>query len=305
MQKSPATLLATPPAPAVGFTGTDALCALMVTIWGLNFIVLKAALPAFSSPLAFNAVRFTSAALAVGVVAWLFGARRPPARLLPKLAVMGAIGNFFYQLAFIEGVSRTKAGNAALIMAAIPVQTAVLSHAMGHERLRWRDVLGLALSTAGIAAIVLGSGIEVGFGDTVVGDLIMLVSTLCWAAYTVGTKPLADELGAVSATAWTMGLGAVPLLLACLPAALAQDWGRISAAAWGGVAYSSLGALVVAYLIWYRAVSRLGASRTALYSNFTPVVALLAAWPLLGEEPTAWQLLGGAGIFAGIALTRT
>lgn len=277
----------------------------MVTLWGLNFIVLKAALPVFHSPLAFNAVRFTSAAIAVGAVAWLSGARRPPNVFLPRLVLMGVVGNSLYQMAFIEGVARTRAGNAALIMAAIPVQTAVMSHLLGHERLRWRDVAGLVLSVAGIATIVLGSGAEVGFGDTVVGDLLTLLSTLCWSAYTIGTKPLADALGPMAATAWTMGFGAVPLLLFCLPATLSQDWGAVTAAAWGGLAYSSLGALVVAYLIWYRAVSRLGAARTAVYSNFTPVVALLAAWPLLGEVPTAWQLTGAAGIFTGIGLTRT
>jgi drug/metabolite transporter (DMT)-like permease len=289
----------------IGFTGTDALCVLMVTLWGLNFIVLKAALPAFQSPLAFNAVRFTLAALAVGVVAWLSGARRPPNRFMGPLLMMGLVGNFAYQLAFIDGVAHTRAGNAALIMAAIPVQTAVMSHLSGHERLRRRDVAGLALSAAGIATIVLGGGLEVGFEGTLRGDLVTLLSTLCWSAYTVGTKPLADTLGPMAATAWTMGFGAVPLLLVTLPAALAQDWSEVGAAAWGGVAYSSLGALVVAYLIWYRAVSRLGPARTAVYSNFTPVVAVLAAWPLLGEVPTAWQVLGAGGIFTGITLTRT
>ena len=287
-----------------GFTSTDAWLAAMVLIWGVNFIVLKAAL-AQMQPLALNAYRYILAAISVMAIAKLRGAPRPPRAAWGRLVTMGVLGNTVYQIAFIEGVAHTRAGNAALLMAAVPVQTAVISHLKGHERLRRRDVIGLLLSTVGIAAIVLGSGSGVSFGSTVKGDLLVLGATFCWSFYTIGTKPLADELGATTATAWTMVLGAVPLVLIATPSLLSQDWSRVGFAGWAGATFSSLGALVLAYLIWYRGVERLGPARTALYSNFTPVVAMLAAWPLLGETPTAWQILGAGGIFSGLYLTRT
>ena len=295
---------ATPAARPAGFTSTDAMLAIMVLIWGVNFIVLKAALTQFT-PLALNAVRFGVAALAVAVVAALRGAPHPPRAALAQLALLGFLGNTIYQFGFIEGLARTRVGNAALLMAAVPVQTAVASHLIGHERLRGRDVVGLVLSTAGIAAIVLGGGKAVGFGATLAGDLLILGSTVCWTFYTIGTKPLADRYGAITVTAWTMGFGAIPLVLVAIPALLAQAWGGVSASAWGGVGFSAFGALVVAYLIWNRGLRRLGPARTAIYSNFTPVVAMLAAWALLGERPTAWQGFGAGGIFSGIYLTRT
>jgi drug/metabolite transporter (DMT)-like permease len=62
---------------------------------------------------------------------------------------------------------------------------------------------------------------------------------------------------------------------------------------------------VLAYLIWYRGVSRLGSTRTAFYSNLTPIVTLLTAWPLLREVPTPWQIGGAAGIFAALGLIRS
>ncbi len=288
-----------------GFTSTDALMLCMVTIWGVNFIVMKAILPAFDSPLTFNAVRFAIASVAIVAIAVLRGAKRPASLFIGRLALMGLIGNTAYQIAFIEGIARTRAGNAALLMAAVPVETAVLSHLLGHERLRPRDVAGLAVATAGIATIILGSGREVGFGGTTMGDLTVFASTLLWTWYAIGMKPLSDALGPVVATAWTMVLGGIPLVLIGLPAALGQDWHLVRPAIWGGTLYSALGSLVLAYVFWNRGIARLGPARTALFSNFTPVVALFAAWPLLGETPTLWQLLGAAGIFAGIYLTRT
>ncbi len=289
---------------AVGFTPTDALLVLMVLVWGLNYIVLKAVMREIA-PFAFNGVRFAIAALALILIAALLKAARPGAADLRRLALLGLMGNTIYQFAFIKGVALTRAGNAALIMAAVPVQTAVLSHLHGVERLRPRDVAGLALSTVGIVTIVAGSGAGVTFGGSVIGDLLVFASTTFWSLYVVGMKPMTDRYGAVTATAWTMGFGALPLLLLSLPAVAAQDWPGVSTAAWYGVVGSALGALVLSYLIWFRGVQQLGPARTAIYSNFTPVIVALAAWPLLGETPTLWQAAGAAGIFGGIFVTRT
>jgi len=292
------------PAPRAGLTGTDGLLVLMTLVWGVNYIVIKAAFEVFT-PLSFNAVRFSLAAVAIAAFARVSGARRPAGKQLVRLCALGVLGNTFYQLCYIEGMARTRAGNAALIMAAVPVLTAAASHAMGQERLRWKDVAGLGLSTAGIAVLVVGSGTEVGLRGSAWGDILMLLAVIFWTAYTILAKPLVDTLGATVTTAWTMGLGAIPLLAICVPSALAQRWSAVTPAAWLGTVFSSLGALVLAYLIWYRGVARLGATRTAFYSNFTPVVTLAAAWPLLGEVPTAWQIVGAAGIFGSLALVRS
>ncbi len=291
------------PAP-LGLTSTDALLALTILFWGVNFIVIKAALTVMS-PLSFNAVRFTLAALSIAAIAWWRGARRPTRIQLLQLFGLGFMANVAYQLAFIEGLARTRAGNASLIMAAVPVQTAMLSHWRGHDRLRLRDVLGLVVSAAGLVTIVLGSGRAVGFGATVTGDLLVLAATVCWSVYTIGTKPLADALGPLPSTAWTMVLGTIPLVLICMPAALAQNWSAVTPAAWGGIVFSGVCSLTLAYLFWYRGVQRLGPARTSAYSNFTPAVAMLAAWAFLGETPNAWQLTGAGGIFGGIYLSRT
>jgi drug/metabolite transporter (DMT)-like permease len=99
-------------------------------------------------------------------------------------------------------------------------------------------------------------------------------------------------------------LGGSMLLLAVgAPALVAQDW-NLPGRAWAALLYSGLGALVVAYLLWYRGVKVLGPTRTALYANLQPLIALLVAWVTLGETPTAWQSVGAATIVGGVLLTR-
>ncbi len=78
----------------------------------------------------------------------------------------------------------------------------------------------------------------------------------------------------------------------------------IPASAWWGTAYSLLFSLVGAYLVWYFGVARIGPTHTAVYSNLTPVAALVVAYLALGEPVGGLQLIGVLAILGGIYLVR-
>ena len=73
---------------------------------------------------------------------------------------------------------------------------------------------------------------------------------------------------------------------------------------WTAIAYSGVFALVVAYFFWYRGIRVIGPTRTAMYSNLQPIIALLVDWAMLGETPTIWQGVGAASIMTGLVLAR-
>ncbi len=99
--------------------------------------------------------------------------------------------------------------------------------------------------------------------------------------------------------------GAIPLLLISAPAIASTEWSAVSLVVWSAILFSGLGALVVAYLCWYRGVRLLGPTRASMYGNLQPVVALIFAWMLLHEVPTIMQGMGAASIITGLMLTRT
>jgi drug/metabolite transporter (DMT)-like permease len=114
-----------------------------------------------------------------------------------------------------------------------------------------------------------------------------------------------QRYGSVRPTAWTLWVGAVGLVAAGLPAVGRQDWAAAGAAAWGGLLFSAFLSIGLAYLIWYRGVERIGNTRTAIFSNLTPVVALAASAVLLGERPGPLALLGAALTLGGVMWVRT
>jgi len=283
----------------------DLAIVLLVLIWGSNFSVVKSALSEFS-PLAFNATRFVLASAVLAVLLTISGVRvRFPKQDVLRLVGLGLLGNVLYQGLFIYGIDGTRAGNAALMLSTVPLIVTVLSVGLKHETISRAGWAGVALSISGIVVILWGSSRGLSFGsDTMRGDLIMLGSALAWSVYTVLSSPYVQKYGTLPVTAFTMWIGTVGLVAISTPALLAQDWISISPGAWGGLVFSGAFSLALAYILWYYGIRHLGSSRTAVYSNTVPVVALLVAWLTLGEVPTLVQVVGTVMILGGIGLAR-
>lgn len=300
LRTPPAGAEASGPVPSAGLT--EASLAVMVLIWGVNFSVVKGALGVFE-PHAFNALRFL---LASGFVLAVLRARnrlRLPDRAdLPRLIVLGVLGNVLYQVGFILGLDRTRAGNAALMLAVMPVIVMLLGVRAG-ERHRPRAWFGVAASALGVA-LVTGSALRLEGREALVGDLILIGAATAWAFYTVNAKPYIDRYGSLQTTAWTLWAGAIVLVLIGIPSLIRQDWEAVGPGAWGALFYSGLLSIGLSYLLWYRGVARLGGARTAIYSNLTPVVGLVVGAVWLGERITAMTLLGAALVVGGVVMVR-
>jgi len=277
----------------------------MAVIWGVNFSVIKVALTEMS-PLAFNALRFPLAAVALIILLRLQGPLRMPARSdVPRVVFLGLVGNVAYQLLFIYGLDLTLAGNAALVLSTTPVWTLILATVMGLERhggLVWTGVFG---ALVGMVLVVLGGAKEVGLGVGLpTGDLLMVGAAGIWAVYTVGCQDLTRRYGALPVTTWTLSVGAVALAAIGAPQVIQTDLTGLSTTVWVGVFYAGVMSIAVAYLLWYRGVEHIGSSRTAAFSNLVPLVALVVAWFWLGEQPATTQIGGAAVIIGGVSLTR-
>ncbi len=289
--------------PGVRFA--DVALFLMSLLWGLNYSVIKYG-TGIVPPLAYNGMRILMAAAALAGIAVLWGGAAPPRRDVLALLALGALGNGVYQIFFIEGVARTRAGEAALVVGASPALMALFGRLRGVERVNRRGALGIALSIFGVALIVSSraAGGPGGHGGSLLGDLMVLFGSICWAVYTVLLMPLTRRVSGWWASALTMAGGCVVITAAGSRDMLALDWTSLPPPAWAAILYSAFGALVIAYALWYYGVRVMGPTRTALYGNLQPLIALLVAWITLSEVPTSWQWIGAATIVSGVLLTR-
>jgi drug/metabolite transporter (DMT)-like permease len=279
---------------------------LLTLIWGVNFAVVKVALETFE-PLAFNALRFPVAAL----ILWGLMRRRgpiplPPREDMPRVLLLGVLGNLVYQLLFIFGISLTLAGNASLMLATAPVWTLVLASTLGiekHGRMVW---IGVGATLLGMTLVVMGGNAEVGrVAGLPIGDGLLILGAMVWSVYTVLGQDLTRKHGSLAVTAWTTWIGTVMLVTVGIPALARTDFASVRWSEWLIIAYVGVFAIAIAYLLWYHGVKHIGSSRTAAFSNLIPVVALATAFVWLGERPSVLQLAGACVVIAGVWLTRS
>lgn len=279
----------------------------MVIIWGSNYSIVKSAFTEVP-PIAFNALRLIIASVVfAGVIVYRRAAPSTKsdvfrASSVPNLLLLALVGNTAYQFLFIIALSKTSAANSSLIIGCTPIFVALMTAALGHERIPAQRWAGVLLSGAGVYLVVgRGAGMS---RESLQGDLLMLAAVFCWSAATIIARPLVARESPITVTALSMIVGTLGYLPFAWRDVRAIDWSAVSAGAWTAMIYSGLLALCVSYVIWYTAVQRFGNTRTAIYSNMVPVAGLLVAWLGYSEHIGFMKLFGASAIVAGVALTR-
>ncbi len=179
----------------------------------------------------------------------------------------------------------------ALFPGAMPLLVALLAVPVLGEVFSRTRRFGLALIFAGVIALLLAAGLQVGTRQTL-GDAMFLGAALLWAGYTVCLRKAA--ISGMHAAA----IAAVASLLVYLPIYLWLHGGRLLAAPLGDILLQAVvqGVLtaVVSLILYGRAVEILGASSGAAFAAICPVLTALLGMALLDErpEPAEWLAIG-------------
>lgn len=276
----------------------------VVGLWASTFVVTKASFDQMSA-LAFIFARF--ALMTVLAFAVLI-ARRPTGRRgirradWGRFALAGLSGYTFYQLGFVLGLDRTSPFSSSLLIAMVPLFT-VLILATAGEPVPARAWLGIGVAAVGVALFLAdkrGTGAE----GTVLGDALSLGAAIAFAVYGVVNRPLVAAYPPETYTAYTLLAGTVPLLAISAPAAVAQDWSRVSPAGWLAVLYMVVLPVYVAYMLWNWAIARRGVAAATSFSLLVPVVSGALSALFFGEGFGPAKLTGAALVLAGLVVVR-
>jgi drug/metabolite transporter (DMT)-like permease len=284
-------------------TWADAGALLAVFVWGVSFPVLKG-LMTVMSPLTLMVARGLVSCLVLAIALRRTGGwRAPTAEDVPALLAAGLIGFTVNQMFYSWGLHLTTASHSGLIFTITPLFVSGMSQALGHVRLGRLDMLGLALGMMGAGLIIGWPASGAAGGASVLGDLLTVGAAITWGVWTILAAPILQRRGTLAGTFWITLTGTLGLVPFALPGLLGQDW-RLPWWAFVGVIYAGAAGGALGSLLWYAAVRRLGAARTAIYANMESFFAVLAAALLLGERVAVTSLVGGAAVVAGVLLTR-
>jgi drug/metabolite transporter (DMT)-like permease len=275
---------------------------LAVLIWTGNTLVTKSAADAIApGAIAFYRWALAGLLLTPFVARAVWRRRAVVARHWPKLAVLGLLGMGLYQGLAYQAAHTTSAINMGVIVATMPLMSALLAGALGIDALTPARIGGAVLSLAGVVLLAAhGDPASLLRGGLHAGDALMVVAVASNAVYGILVKRWALPLTTWEQLYVQIGFGVLFLLPFWWMAPTAPLTGRSLPL----VLYAGTAASLGAPWCWMTGIKRIGPARASVFMNLLPPLVALGACLLLGERLYPWHAAGGALALAGVAWSQ-
>ncbi|MBD8847365.1 MULTISPECIES: DMT family transporter [Priestia] len=281
------------------------LYALMsISFWGISFVSTKAVLDKLD-PYTLLVLRFGIGALFLLVLLVL--KRYPlniPLKYIPHLIVLGILGVFVHQVIQATALLTINASAAGWIISFSPVFTVILSVFFLHEKMTVLKASGMIVAIIGVLLVTTSNNQQSFQLSINVGYLLMILSTLNWAIYSVLLKRLHIQLPSLVVTFYMCLIGftlTTPFLVRN------KGWEMIpflTNVEWAHLLFLGVFVSGVAYWYWAKALEVLEASQVSVFLYLEPVATLVTAILLLQEKIIPVSILGGIIIIIGVILVN-
>ena len=279
-------------------------------LWGLAWPVgrlLAISLP----PISIAVLRYAIVVPVLFATLWLKGTKIVIRRQwIVNLVAMGLLSTTLYQTFFLFGVRFAAASDDSLVIGVGPVLIAIMASFVLNEPLTKTKVLGLLSGLAGIGVISLLSP-NTSVPNRLLGVTLVFGGATAYALYTVLLRRfVANNLAnhpaiapsSLSILAWISLFGWIFMIpFSIVEAPWTYNWSNTS---WLGILYLALLSTVVGYFFYVEGVSKIGASRAAVFGNLVPVFGVISSILLLGENASPWHGVSFLLILAGVVLVN-
>jgi drug/metabolite transporter (DMT)-like permease len=280
--------------------------AIAIAFWGLSFVLIKVAVGEIS-PVSLIVLRFLIGSI---ILLAISGFQGDFARLrrgdLPGMALLGLVGVSLQQMLQISGQVSADAGVAAFLASTAPAFIVLFGALFLREKMGAWQVIGVLVASFGAALVSSGDDLGSLFSGRFdqPGNLLVLLSAVVWAAFSILNRYMVRERPATLIAAGMMAFGALFLLPVFLARSGWEELRGVSASGWAAVLLLAVFCTAIAYMLYAHALSLAPASRLAAIQTIEPLIAVVLAALILGEVLTPALTIGGAAILLGIYLVE-
>lgn len=270
----------------------------MVTIlfWSLAYVLTRLTLQYFSA-FSLGFLRYLVASGALAVIAVTTKMQLPCRKDIPWFLTAGAIGFFFYMIAFNQGQATVTAATGSVVIATVPVITALLARFVYREKLMKFQWMAIVVEFVGVVVLTLMNGTF----SVNPGLLWLFLAALALSIYNLLQRKLTRQYTALQASTYSILFGTC--LLAIFAPAAAKEIAQAPGIQYFYLAVLGIGSSAIAYVCWAKAFSK--ARKTSQVSNYmfiTPFLTSILGFLLAGEVPDTATLIGGSIILLGVLL---
>ncbi|MHA6165201.1 DMT family transporter [Bacillus mojavensis] len=278
---------------------TYSLVFFVTAIWGLNLVIIKVLVEDLP-PQTMTAFRIMMAGITALIIIVLGKSFR---RLSKKEWIYTLLGMLFgvilHHSLIAVGLTMIDASKASLILALVPLTTAILAVLFLGEQLTKLRVLGFILALTGVFFIQGGSFSNMQLSQ---GEFILILAMFVQAISFIFVKKATETLDSKQVTTIMYLAGSIGLLIISFitePGGVSE---MTSASLFTYFLFivSGLVATGIGYIVFNAAIQQIGAGQTAIFNNFVPFFGLLFSAIFLNETITTSQLIGFVCIVAGV-----
>jgi drug/metabolite transporter (DMT)-like permease len=271
---------------------------LLATLWSLQYIFMRMAVPVFGTGIVADGRAVFSALF---LVPWTILVAREAIGLRlhwRDYLVVALVNNVLPFLCFAYAATGIPASYLAVVNGMVPLWSAVIAAPILKERLNAHRIIGFVLGIAGVALIVNLGPVAL-TAHTISAALAAMAGAALWGWAGVVIRQRTGRVPALS-----LATGSIIFCAVILAPALAQ---MPPPAAWtptaiGGLIAVGLLCSGLAYLPFFTLVRDIGPTRTLTVGLAVPVLGIFWGWLLLGETITAPMLAGAALVLAALGL---
>lgn len=277
-----------------------------VVMWGASFVATKIALR-YTNPDVVVWLRFAMGVVILGI-AVLVGRKfsLPDKQDWLYIALLGFLGITFHQWLQSTGLVTAQATTTGWIVATIPVFMALLGWLALKENMRLLQWAGILISAFGVLLVVAHGNLSIlasgKFGT--VGDFLVLISAPNWAIFSVLSRRGLNKYPAVLLMFYVMLFGWIFSSVLFFAQGGMSQIGRIPWDGWAGIAFLGIFCSGLAYIFWYDALQALTVAQTGVFLYLEPVVTVIVAALILGEQLYIATMVGGGLILTGVWLVN-
>ena len=284
-----------------------ALAVLATLIWSGNFIIARGVIKDIP-PVALAFYRWLSATIIILPFAWkYFIAELQFVKQRPWYFVLAAVTgvSMFNTFVYIAGHYSTAINMAILGTCSSPIISVILARIFLKEKITSLRIVGMIVCVIGILLLLSKGHLEnlLSFRFTK-GDWWVLAAAFTFAIYNTSVKRKPREMNPINFLFVIFLIGTIILLPFYLYELKEQGGIAINVSNLGAIIYLGLGASVICFLIWNKAIAALGTGRTALFGNLIPVFSSIEAVILLNEKISSIHIISFILVAAGLVIAN-
>ncbi len=216
--------------------------------------------------------------------------------------ILGFVGMTGYHFFFFTALKFTSASSASMLAATNPIMTAILLSIFYKEKLSLGKIGLLLLALLGVALTITNWQLDTLLDmQRNIGELIMIVAVLCWAAYSILVKKYIHLFKPIVMTAYAFLTCTLMVFPFALAEGLVEQSLHAAPVAWASALYMAFFASVLGYWIQQESIQKIGPAKTNIFINLVPVFSLILAYFILGENIPVTKLISGAMIIFAVA----